>query len=114
MLREMISDLNVKHHSLYGVTWDLSIRDTHPAYFSCFYRYKETEKGNGAKALREVLDLADQFGLAIELFAQEQKDTPGKLVSYYEQFEFVKTGQYWGDHNRYPIMIRPAQTYPVH
>lgn len=105
---EELDKLNERHRKVYSVNWSVHSIEDKEAKFSCFYRYGEVgRKGNGAKALQEVIDLTDKWGLNLTLFAQYKGNTPRKLVSYYAKFGFKLTGDNFGI---YPVMKRVASS----
>ncbi len=94
--------LRDSHYEKLGVNWSIDLRRDGSAYFSCFQRRSDAPKGNGAKALKELLDIADKNSIPVELFAQDRSDN-GRLVAYYRQFGFEKTDR---DFHGYPVMVR--------
>jgi hypothetical protein len=86
---ELFAALAFRHIRDLGVTWTMTA-----GYFASFGRHPTCRKGNGAKALHEICDLADQLGLDIFLDTR-----PEKLIKYYEKFGFKYEGEdRWGDH----------------
>lgn len=72
-------------------------------YFGSFCRAdrylpkeKQTTKGNGRKALKELCEVADVYGQAIELYTVFPQ-----LYAYYEEFGFVCTEHRGGNVRRY-------------
>jgi hypothetical protein len=87
----------------------------------CFYlgeswvklhRLQATPECNGRKALEEILQRADQFGVELRLDAGSydtdcRKQWPQeRLVKWYEQFGFVTTGTFTEDGNEFVKMQR--------
>ena len=82
--------LREEHWQRYKVNWEVDMHDDgQVATFSCFGRSgfpgNET-KGNGAKALTEVLALADEMKLNLHMWTVYEK-----LIPYYEGFDFIQT-----------------------
>jgi hypothetical protein len=79
-----------QHDRLYGVNWSIRIDDAlEMATFCSFNRSHfplQTGKGNGAIALKEVCDLADELKLHMYLWTLYEP-----LVEYYERFGFDQT-----------------------
>ena len=89
-------------HSDRGIAWRF-YKMSHTVWnFNSFRRFN-ADPGEGAEALREITELADHYGVTLELFAQHTEDGRDKLVSYYEQFGFVVTDRSVG---RFPVMSR--------
>lgn len=81
------------HHEKYGVAWHTQSAGDDTIRFSSFHRFNG-EKGNGAKALKEVCDLADTYGVKVTLYTEFPK-----LVPFYEKFGFVKDTKRSSSHN---------------
>lgn len=98
-----IDKLRERHQDTLLVSWSIHDINNGKAKFSAFFRREGSPKGNGAKALKEVVALADKLGLELELFAQFRGNNPQKLVKYYMQFGFRRTGDNYGI---FPVMRR--------
>lgn len=96
-MRTEYKDLAEAHLKHLGVHWDMM-----PSYrgldncFSSFTRNASAPKGNGARALREVIALADQLGHELTLFTSGEK-----LTAYYQQFGFVREA-----HPHFQVVMR--------
>lgn len=106
-IRYQFRALREEHVSKLGVDWHMShYFSENNWYFSCFCRrdyYSEARngptKGNGAKALREVCELADKLGVTLQLDTVYEK-----LYGYYESFGFANTRT----RGKSRIYVRPA------
>jgi hypothetical protein len=88
-------EMCARHYEELGVCWHMERQRTASWYFSSFSN-RFGEKGNGAKALRELCEYADAVGISIELFAQHRSGQREKLVQYYESFGFFDNGDRLG------------------
>lgn len=97
------------HYDNLGVDWriqpqwrggwsrnDCPKRPSNAWYFSHFRRYDSYPKGNGRKALLELCELADSFGIRIDLDTY----TEPKLHAFYRSIGFRKApkGYHYSDH----------------
>ena len=94
-----------RHLEKYQVSWTPCVKKDGIG-ITTFYRFGD-EKGNGALALQEVCDLADDYGAPLYLFTDYRK-----LVSYYERFGFVITDAYH-DHWEFRRQNKPTNGVPA-
>ena len=86
-MRPEYLELHKAHRQHLGVHWDIKDLTDYglPYFFQSFQRGHGAPKGNGAKALREVIQLADQLGHELTLCTFGER-----LLKYYREFGFIQ------------------------
>lgn len=83
--------LEAEHNETLRVSWSATFDSRFEGLtFMCFNRWNRSPdtKGNGAIALRQVCDLADELGLVLSLWTHVEK-----LHAYYRSFGFELQGE---------------------